>query len=327
MCYDYFMIFKLTKEDFEQLDKLITVYDENCNENDYLNNEIIRRIPNLNEVNNIKIDCLDLNNYCNDIYYKNIHPVEIKDGSYLIKYQSYQPGECFLYDDIEVKTNKYYQVKNKVGYFTKPYKFLTIQKNNTTWMSVIPHEINTMNACSNIKNKTLYVFGLGLGYYPYINASKVNEIIIVEKDKKIIELFNKYIFPLFNDKQKYKIINDDAFNYVNKINEDDSIFVDLWHNPSDALMPYIKLTKVFKKHNDVHYWINKSILQYIRNLLITLIYEERYQVGVDYTKYKSDEDKVINKFHILLKDKIFNSFQEIMNLLTDEEITKLVINL
>ena len=105
---------------------------------------------------------------------------EVKENNYQIKYEKYRPYQCFLYDDIEVDEDDYYLVKNKIGYFTKEFKYPTIQKDNVIWMSVIPHEINTMKKCAKKLSKHVYVFGLGLAYFPYLIASKVDKITIIE---------------------------------------------------------------------------------------------------------------------------------------------------
>ena len=193
-------------------------------------------------------------------------------------------------------------------------------------MSVIPHEINTMKKCTKNLSKHVYVFGLGLAYFPYLIASKVDKITIIEKDKNIISLFKKHIFPFFINKEKYEIVCDDAFNYIDKINENDSIFIDLWHNVNDGFMTYYLLNKKLKNYKRAIYWINDSLLMAFRNIVINLIIEEVYSKGkIDYSRAGNEIDKITNRLHELLKNKKISSYLEIKELLSDASLKELML--
>lgn len=320
------MIFLLDKSEKEKINKLLDTYKYNNEVAEYLNTDIINEDVIEEAIEDYDIQELDINDYLNEPYYQNVTPKEIKDGIYQIKYEKYRPKQCFLYDDIEVNPEDYYLIKNKVGYFTKEFKYLTIQKNDVIWMSVIPHETNTMKKCIDNLSKHVYVLGLGLAYYPYLIASKVDKITIIEKDEKIIELFKKHIFPFFNHQEKYEIISEDAFDYLNKINKDDSIFIDLWHNASDGFMSYYLLNKKLKDYPNVTYWINNSLLTAFRNIMINLINEELYLKGeIDYSKEENEIDRITNRLHELLINKKISSYLEIKELLSDNSLKKLML--
>lgn len=94
---------------------------------------------------------------------------------------------------------------------------------------------------------------------------EVESVTIIERDQNVIKLFNEYILPQFEYKDKIKIINIDAFKYMNKVNEYDYLFIDLWRDVSDGLDLYLKFKKYEDKINiKVDYWIEKSILSYLR---------------------------------------------------------------
>lgn len=321
------MIFSLDKKEKDKINQLIETYFYNNEVNDDLNNNIINENLMEEAINDYQIKELHLSDYIDDSYYKNIQPKEIKINQYQIKYEKYRPYQCFLYDDIEVDENDYYIVKNKIGYFSKEFKYLTIQKDNVIWMSVIPHEINTMKKCARNISKHVYVFGLGLAYFPYLIAPKVDKITIIEKDRTIIELFKKYIFPFFSYKEKYEIIEDDAFSYLDKINQtNDSIFIDLWHNVHDGFITYYQLNKKLKENKNVIYWINDSMIMAFRNILINLINEEiNYPQQVDYSKADNEVDKITNRLHDLLKDKKISTYNEIKDLLKDSSLKELLL--
>ena len=82
---------------------------------------------------------------------------------------------------------------------TKDYKYLTLSKDNVIWMSINPNEINTMDEDIKFMHGNILVLGLGLGYISYMLSLKddINSITIIEKDKEIINLFNKYLLNNF----------------------------------------------------------------------------------------------------------------------------------
>ncbi|MCQ2787210.1 MAG: hypothetical protein MJ199_02285, partial [Bacilli bacterium] len=180
--------------------------------------------------------------------------------------------------------------------------------------------------CAKNLSKHVYVLGLGLAYFPYLIASKVDKITIVERDENIINLFKKHIFPFFDQKEKYEIIKDDAIAYLTKINKSDSIFIDLWHNVSDGFMTYYLLNKKLKDYSNVIYWINDSLLTAFRNIVINLINEElNLKDQIDYTKSDNEIDKITNNLHILLKEKKISSYLEIKELLSDSSLKELML--
>lgn len=320
------MIFLLDKAEKEKINKLIDTYQYNDEVANFLNANIINEDLMEEAIDDYDIQELDVNDYLKDKYYQNIKVKEVREGNYQIKYEKYRPYQCFLFDDIEVDKDDYYLVKNKIGYFKEEFKYLTIQKDNVIWMSVIPHEINTMKKCAKNLSKHVYVLGLGLAYFPYLIASKVDKITIIEKDENIINLFKKYIFLCFDQKEKYEIIKDDAIAYLTKINKSDSIFIDLWHNVGDGFMTYYSLNKKLKDYSNVIYWINNSLLTAFRNIVINLINEElNLKNQIDYTKSDNEIDKITNNLHKLLKEKKISSYLEIKELLSDSSLKELML--
>lgn len=320
------MIFKLNKIDIDHLNRLIETRMYNDEVASFLNENVINQVLSEEEINENKITRLNINDYLNNLYLTNVKPKEIKYKNYEIKYEEYKLNQCFLFDEININPNDYYLIKNKVGYFTNNFKYLTIQKDNTTWMSIIPHEINTMKIDQNKLTKHIYVLGLGLGYFPYINEQYINKITIIEKDQNIIDLFNQFIFPYFKNKDKYEIIHDDAFSYISKINKNDFVFIDLWHDVNDGLTMFVNLFKKMKEFKNKYFWIKKSLLAGFRNLLINLIEEEFYHPNeFNYDKANNDVDKIINQLHYYLKNKKISSYLEIKELLKDDSLENIIL--
>jgi hypothetical protein len=205
--------------------------------------------------------------YENNEYYKNIKLNNIKYNNWEIKTNYYSAYEGFVFDDI-IKTFDG-KILPQIGYFKENFYYPCIEQNGRLWMSITPNEINTMARPIEKAKGNILCFGLGLGYYAYMVSIKkeVNSVIIIEKDKSVIDLFNKFILPQFKT-NKIKIINIDAFDYIkSKVNENfDYAFVDLWHDVQDGLPIYEEFKKYEKnfKNTIFDYWIEGSMKVYIK---------------------------------------------------------------
>ena len=205
---------------------------------------------------------LDKNKYEDNLYYKNISFKNIKSNKWRFRYESYKPYEAFVFNDLRKINDKLYPC---IGYFKEEYKYPAVLENNREWMLITPNEIETMEKPINEATGNVLTYGLGLGYYAYMVSMKedVKTVTIVEKDKEIIELFNKYILPQFRFKDKIRIINMDAFEYFKKNIYYDFVFVDIWHDPSDGIDLYLKFKSLEKKNIKYSYWIEDTIKCYI----------------------------------------------------------------
>lgn len=204
-----------------------------------------------------------------DIYYQNIKFTPKKYGKWEIKYDKYNPYECFVCDDFKESKNT---ILPTLGFFETPFTYPAIYQNNHLWMSVTPNEINTMKEdIANAKGNVLTI-GLGLGYYAYHVSMKedVKKVYIIEKDQEVIKLFKQMILPKFKEKDKIEIIENDAFEYLTKkenqsfLKSLDYIYIDIWHDVSDGLPIYKKLKQIEISSNlNFHYWIEKTIKHYL----------------------------------------------------------------
>ena len=282
-----------------------------------------------------KIKELNTSSYLNNPYYKNIKTKQIKNNHWKLTNKIYSPYQGFIYLETIVDDNNYYSEFTPMGFFKEEFSFLSVDENNTTWMSITPHEIETMkDPINNAKGKVV-VFGLGLGYFQYMISLKkdVTKIVIIEKDKNVIELFNEAILPQFENKNKITIINDEALNFVNncmKKDDFDYAFIDTYHNALDGFEMYYNMLKYENKFSNTKfdYWIETSLLIAYRRCLISLIEEEiNGSNDNDYKNSKNIFDSIINKSHFYLKNKHVNSYQDIKELLKDETLRNLLKNI
>ena len=145
-------------------------------------------------------------------------------------------------------------------------QYLAVLENNNEWMLITPNEINTMQPIIDEVKGNVVAFGLGLGYFAYMAGIKddVNSVTIVERDENVIKLFEENILSKFSCKNKIKIIKCDAFEFAKDMNGYDYAFVDLWHDVSDGVDLYLKMRSMEKENIKYRYWIEDSLLSWIR---------------------------------------------------------------
>ena len=272
-------------------------------------------------VNNL--EKLDYEKYANNDYAKAIKGVgRYKDCS--LEYLSYEPYQVFPSDDISLDG---YKEVNHIGYFDKKFNYLALLKNNEIWMSLNPNEIKTMEPYINKAKGHVLVLGLGMGYVAYMMANKkeVKDVTIIEKDSNVINIFNNLLWPSFNNKEKIKIINDDAINYLKqKQNRYDYIFADIWHSPDDGLPLFLKIKKI---NRNIDCWLEVSMYALLRRCMFTLLYEQmnNYKEG-NYLKAKITTDEVINKLYFKTKNIEIKSEKELERMLRQETIVDFLID-
>ena len=287
--------------DFYQLDK---------------KNEDNQKVMDNYVLNNLK--CLNPKDYLDNPYVKAISQVG-KNKKYALKYINYYPYQLFSYDDIEMDG---YQENSRIGYFKEKFSYLALTEGNNVWMSLNPNEIETMKPFVNKGKGHILVLGLGMGYVPFMLSLKncVKSITIVERDQNIIDLFNSLIWPKFTNKEKIKIIKDDAIAYVKNQKEGtyDYIFADLWHDPEDGLPLFVELKKINK---NIDCWLHVSMYALLRRCMITLLEETlNGSKEEDYRFAKTYTDKVINIYYQNTKSLLLEKKEDLDNLLSDERL-------
>lgn len=210
------------------------------------------------------IKMLDVKEYSENPYYKNIFIKNKISNKWNLKHTSYKAYEGFVYDDMYLKDEK---VLFNIGFFKEKFDFPAIYEKDRLWMSISPNEINTMKESINNAYGNVLVLGMGLGYYPYMISLKENvkSIRVVDVSKDALDIFEECIYPQFSRKI-VKLINMDAFEYLENIDSDiDYVFCDLWHDASDGKDLYLKLKKFEEKYKNIKfdYWIEKTIKYYL----------------------------------------------------------------
>ena len=220
---------------------------------------------------------LDKKEYEENPYYKNIKIPNKQIDKWTLGYQTYQPYEAFIRNDIIVEG---YTEIPRIGYFTEKFTFPTVFENGIEWMAIKPNEIETMKEPVEKARGSVLVYGLGLGYFAYMISIKerVSSVTIVERDESVIELFTEHILPQFENRDKINIVQADAFVFAEKEmskKKYDYVFVDLWHDVSDGTEMYIKMKKYEQKlpKAEFSYWIEDSILSAVKARIFDALYD------------------------------------------------------
>lgn len=198
-----------------------------------------------------------------------IERVKIKEhriGDYLLTNATYSRGEFFQYSMPDLRADT---VVPKIGFFTGEVSFPAVYEGDIPWMSACPSEISSMSAQLKEVNGRVLVLGLGLGYFPFVAASKkeVESITVIEIQPEIIRLFKENILPHFPNPEKITVIKADAFSYLKTLKggEFDCCFADIWEGQEDGAECYKKI-KPFEAalpSTSFSYWIEDEIRWYI----------------------------------------------------------------
>lgn len=279
-----------------------------------------------------KVNCLETNSFKEDPYYKNVGIFKAKEQDWQFVELDYAPYEGFVSDEIQVD-NKYFAEHTPFSFFKERFPFLAVLQKDEIWMSVMPHEINTMKEPISKAKGNVLVLGLGLGYFLYniLLKPEVKKVDVVEKDLNVIKLFNTNLIEKFPHLEKINLLKGDAIEYLKNTDKKyDYVFADIWHNVGDGEMLYILLKKQEYRHPQTKfdYWIEKSILAMLRRQTLT-VFEEL--VGGftedDYKFANNDNDKIINAIYNYHKDTVIQKFEDLHHILEDDELRKMTANL
>jgi len=216
---------------------------------------------------------LKTGDYASDPYLRAVRFPEARLGSWRMTGKGYAPFQLFPAGSMQL-TGDGREVP-RIGYFTESFSYPAVLENGREWMTVTPNEIETMRAAVAEARGRVIAFGLGLGYFAFMAAQKkeVSAVAVVERDAQVISLFEKHLLPQLPSREKIAVIQADAFAYAAgpmKNAAYDFAFVDIWHDVSDGLVPYLRFRQMEESLPGVafRYWIEDDLLLFLRGLMI-----------------------------------------------------------
>lgn len=284
-----------------------------------------------------KIEEYNVEDFTSNYYYKNILPLlkkyqtkSEKFGNIYFSTDFYSAYNIFLSDEIYL--DSHFKEITPLAYFSKDFHYPLVSNNSDQiWMSIIPHEINTMAKAISHATNNILVYGLGLGYFPIMAAAKedVKKIVVVENDKNIINLFLQIILPCFPKEisQKIEIVEKDVFAIAEKISpkEFNYVFADIWHNEKDGLSLYQKLLKLEKNNIEYDYWIEDTILVYFQKILLFILdISQNNKYEVNFKELDEEYQQLCAKYRPLIAENNFKTIDDFKNFFQKENLKKLL---
>ena len=217
--------------------------------------------------NSVRI--LNAEDYYNDSYAKNIKIPLIKKGRWEFKKEIYPAYRGVIADDLIIKPD--FTEIPPLGFFEEDFSFYAVLEDGNEWMTLTPVDMDSCKEAISEAHGDVITFGLGLGYYCFKVSEKENvrSVTVVEKSRDVIDLFSEYILPQIKNRDKIKIVHDDAILYAQNTMPElhfDYAFVDTYRDAHDGAPMYTEMKNAEKLNKNVKfsYWIKNFIVSRLR---------------------------------------------------------------
>lgn len=280
-----------------------------------------------------QLTCHDGKKIKQNPYYKKIHISSDCENHIDLSTADYLPYEFFQTYHRYNKENPF--LHGEAGFFKEQISFPVILENNRVWMSVVMSEIASMETDIAMARGKVITYGLGLGYYAFMASEKeeVESVTIIEMNRDVISLFQRNILPQFPHKEKIKIIEADALEFVDtqKDGDYDIAFSDFWGGVNDGLDLYLKfMPKTARFTKTKHsYWIETCFMEYFfRPVLIHLLMEQAAGAKITLPKSPGRVRKVQSRFEKYIKNRTdtIATPKELENLFSNDSMITLMRN-
>lgn len=215
----------------------------------------------------------------------NVHPVDLawlKQNPYLLQMKQGSSAGTLEAGPVRIAHTKIppytVQVLNTgfrnneffldIGYYLDEFSFPVLSEGGRVWMSIAPSEIYTMEPSISKAQGNVLVFGCGLAYYAYraSQMDSVENVTVIERNPRVIHLYEKYLSPLLGNPEKIRMIEADAFQYLDSLCGKTSpytyAFVDIWQSSRDGIPMYLEFLRREREHPEIifDYWIEEMLL-------------------------------------------------------------------
>jgi hypothetical protein len=277
----------------------------------------------------------DVKEFNENPYIKNIDFKNKQLGDFELKYNFFDPYEVDIYN-VPKRIDQLNIDIPRVSCFVERFEYpAIIQKSiDSTWMSVSPSEVFTMESEIRKAKGRVLTLGCGMGYFAYMASMKdeVTSVTIIELEQSVIDLFETYILPQFKYKDKVKVIKADAIEYVRSIEdgEYDYCFADIWIGIED-IKPYFAVKEIGRRwrKTQIDYWIEDSFAVFLSAsvwLEILKGFSETNKLDLLPENFQfSEDDKRKEKYiHSLLEDEEITKPEHIDYYLNPKNIIELI---
>ncbi|MGN0485083.1 MAG: hypothetical protein ACI4HI_16180 [Lachnospiraceae bacterium] len=272
------------------------------------------------------------NPFIRDIHLEFLKEKPIKIGEFEFTTERIRKYGLFLMDEPEEAEKLYYIPK--LGMCDFLYRYPSIRCENKRWDAVDARTIQTESETIDRAHGNVLVFGLGLGYFPYMAArkSEVEHVTVVEKTPEIVEFFEEYVLPQFGAaKEKITIVQEEDNAYIDEMTDGafDFCMVDNYRDRS-VVYTYIKMQSKLSKFQNMEtfYREEESILGQIKMNVVELmnLALKNYEFLGDNIPYRSGfrGEKYRLLSEEILKDVKIESVKDVDEILEDETLEALI---
>ncbi|RBP57955.1 hypothetical protein DES36_12627 [Alkalibaculum bacchi] len=218
--------------------------------------------------NNLKYDVKKL---IDNPYYKNIKLDDVRTDTVWYE-KALIKKRTLMSMNFHKPLGKYLFHYHPVGYFENDVYLPVLKEGeDKVWMSPAISEIESMNVGIQKGHGKCMTMGLGIGVLPYLwlNKEEVESVTIVEFNKDVIDLFEKYIRPQFPKNKKLEIIHGNGLDYYNEefLNQFDYAYIDFWESNEDGLEYYTKLMEKKVYYENIDFWVEDSMLSDVKHII------------------------------------------------------------
>lgn len=231
-----------------------------------------------------------------------------------------RPGILVRYDEKKRDVSNMRQI-NSYFVCNKALRFPGISEgdNTTCWMTVEPFEINTFKTIIEEATGNVLLLGCGLGYLAYMLSLKpeVKSITIVDSSQDVLDIFQTHILPQFDNKDKIRIVQSDALEYLKSCNLTfyNYVNVDIWYDIMDMIFPYLRCLEIEKANPSVKfsYWLENNLKEDLQKSILVAIcgYEPQGFIS----------DKIAED---LVRETDIKSYEDVYNLVDIQNLRELL---
>ncbi len=210
-----------------------------------------------------------------------------------------------------------------------PLNTLSLSIQDEVWMLDVPSESATIDPIAQKASGKVITFGLGIGYFIYMASlnPEVISITVIEKHKRVIELFKKYILPQFKLNIECEIIEGDAFDYFNEgfLSDFDTIFVDIHQSSVDGLAIEEALLENYNPpFEKCDFWIEGSNLEVMPWLIFLHLKAMKHQKKAKHPYYQTILDKI--DFVLSLDQRMLTQVDECKDMMYDTKLHRKILS-
>lgn len=278
---------------------------------------------------NLKYDVkiLTENPYYRDIKLDNVYTETVRYEKNIIKKRT------VMNMDFHKPLGKYLFHYHPIGYFEKDIYMPALKEGDKVWMSPAVSEITSMGDGIKKGHGKCLTMGLGIGVLPYLWLLKdeVESVTVIEFNKDVIDLFDKYIRPQFKTHKKLEIIHGDAFQYYNEefLKEFHYVYIDFWESTEDGLEFYTRLMEKKISLPHIDYWLEDSMLHDVKYIVTP--YLHALYTGKSIADYISSLDEIsreiakkANRYFKTRKD-IIRTEEELLSIIHGKDVLKTIL--